>query len=199
MLSYTYEALQTFCKVFSRHSTWLTCCLVVLGFLGATHIDGISSFCRFWSLHTPGYLALLHFFRSSAWSLTGLCSCWGAFVLRQNQHLTLNGRAVLLGDHTMTSKAGRLMPGVVTRHQESGAQVKSTYFLGHVGRDIGVRIARLAELVWLQFSFRIHQRFTHLRQPVSAEKNPDPSATRLVQMALDLAVEEARRCSLVLG
>ena len=47
MLSYTYEALQTFCKVFSRHSTWLTFCLVVLGFLGATHIDGISSFCRF--------------------------------------------------------------------------------------------------------------------------------------------------------
>ena len=37
MLSYTYEALQTFCKVFSRHSTWLTFCLVVLGCLESPH------------------------------------------------------------------------------------------------------------------------------------------------------------------
>jgi hypothetical protein len=63
MLTYIYQALQTFRKVFSRHSPWLTFCLVVLGFLGATQMDGVSSWCRFWHLQTPGYLALLHFFQ----------------------------------------------------------------------------------------------------------------------------------------
>jgi len=198
MLSYTYEALQTFCKVFSRHSTWLTFCLVVLGFLGATHIDGISSFCRFWSLHTPGYLALLHFFRSSAWSLTGLCSCWGAFVLSQHQHVTLNGRAVLLGDHTMTSKDGRRMPGVVTLHQDSETQSKPNYFRGHFWGAIGLLIGTMAEPFCLPLSLRIHQGFKHLRQPDTADKNPETSATRLVQMALDFAVEQGLHCVLVL-
>ena len=57
MLAYIYQALQTFRKVFSRRATWLTFCIVVLGFLGATQIDGVSSLCRFWHLETPGYLA----------------------------------------------------------------------------------------------------------------------------------------------
>jgi len=80
MLAYVYHTLHTFRKVFTRHATWLTFCVVVLGFLGSTQIDGVSSLCRFWHLDTPGYLSLLHFFRSSAWSLTGLLSCWWAFV-----------------------------------------------------------------------------------------------------------------------
>src|SRR2546427_11875061 len=37
-------------------------------------------------------------------SLHDALPIWGAFVLSQHQHVTLNGRAVLLGDHTMTSK-----------------------------------------------------------------------------------------------
>jgi len=78
MLTYIYQALQTFRKVFSRHSTWLTFCLVVLGFIGAAQIDGVSSWCRFWHLQTPGYLALLHFF-----SLLGLESDGIAVVLER--------------------------------------------------------------------------------------------------------------------
>ena len=58
MLSYVYHTLHTFRKVFTRHSTWLTFCVVVLGFLGSTQIDGVSSLCRFWHLETPGYLAV---------------------------------------------------------------------------------------------------------------------------------------------
>jgi hypothetical protein len=71
MLTYMYHALDSFHSVFSRHRTWLLFVMVVLGFIGAAHIDGVSSFCRLWGIQTPGYVALLHFFRSSAWSLTG--------------------------------------------------------------------------------------------------------------------------------
>lgn len=198
MLAYLYQGLHTFRKAFSRHATWLTFCLVVLGFIGAAQIDGVSSFCRFWSLQTPGYLALLHFFRSSAWSLTGLLSCWGAFVLSQNQSVTVEGCAVLLGDHTMTAKDGRRMPGVVTLHQDSETQSKPNYFRGHFWGAIGLLIGTVAEPFCLPLSLRLHQGFKHLRQPDTADPDPQSSATHLVQMALDFAVEQGVRCILVL-
>jgi len=198
MLTYIYQALQTFRKVFSRHSTWLTFCLVVLGFIGAAQIDGVSSWCRFWHLQTPGYLALLHFFRSSAWSLTGLLSCWSAFVLSQQQTVTVDGRAVLLGDHTMTAKDGRRMPGVVTLYQDSETQSKPHYFRGHFWGAIGLLIGTLAEPFCLPLSLRLHQGFTHLRQLDSADQAPETSATRLVHMALDFALEQHQPSLLIL-
>ncbi len=198
MLSYVYHTLHTFRKVFTRHSTWLTFCVVVLGFLGSNQIDGVSSFCRFWHLETPGYLALLHFFRSSAWSLTGLLSCWWTFVLSQQHTVRVEGQAVLIGDHTMTAKDGRCMPGVVTLHQDSETQSKPNYFRGHFWGAIGLLIGTAAEPFCLPLSLRIHQGFKHLRQQDSADKNPETSATRLVQMAPDFAIDQDQRCILVL-
>jgi len=198
MLAYVYHTLHTFRKVFTRHATWLTFCVVVLGFLGSTQIEGVSSVCRFWHLDTPGYLALLHFFRSSAWSLTGLLSCWWAFVWSQQQTVIVEGQAVLIGDHTLVAKDGRRMPGVVTLHQESETQSKPNYFRGHFWGAIGLLIGTVAQPFCLPLSLRLHQGFTHLGQPHTAEKNPETSATRLVQMALDFAVDRGQRCILVL-
>src|SRR5712692_4195298 len=198
MLPDVYPALPTFRKVFTRHSTWLTFCVVVLGFLGSTQIDGVSSLCRFWHLETPGYLALRHLFRSSAWSLTGLLSCWWALVLSQQQTVMVEGQAVLIGDHTMTAKDGRRMPGVVTLHQDSETQSKPNYFRGHFWGAIGLLIGTVAEPCCLPLSLRIHQGFSHLRQPDTTDKNPETSATRLGQIALDFAVDQGQRCLLVL-
>lgn len=198
MLSYVYHTLHTFRKVFTRHSTWLTFCVVVLGFLGSTQIDGVSSLCRFWHLETPGYLALLHLFRSSAWSLTGLLSCWWAFVLSQQQTVMVEGQAVLIGDHTMVAKDGRRMPAVVSLHQDSETQSKPNYFRGHFWGAIGLLIGTVAEPFCLPLSLRIHQGFKHLRQHDSIDKNPQTSATRLVQMALDFALERSQRSILTL-
>ena len=198
MLTYMYHALSSFRSVFSRHRTWLLFVMVVLGFISAAQIDGVSSFCRVWHLETSGYLALLHLFRSSAWSLTGLLSCWGAFVLSQQQTVMVEGQAVLIGDHTMTAKDGRRIPGVVTLHQDSETQSKPNYFRGHFWGAIGLLIGTVAEPFCLPLSLRIHQGFKHLRQQDSADNDPETSATRLVQMALDFALERGQRCILTL-
>ncbi len=58
MLTYIFQALHTFRKVFSRRATWLACCIVACGFLAATHIDGVSSFCRFWHLQIFGVVKI---------------------------------------------------------------------------------------------------------------------------------------------
>ena len=198
MLAYVYHTLHAFRKVFTRHATWLTFCVVVLGFLGSTQIDGVSSLCRFWHLDTPGYLGLLHFFRSSAWSLTGLLSCWWTWVLSQQQTVMVEGQAVLIGDHTMTAKDGRRMPGVVTLHQDSETQSKPSYFRGHFWGAIGLLVGTVGEPFCLPLSLHIHQGFTHLRQPDTTDKNPETSAMRLVHMALDFALDQGQRCLLVL-
>jgi len=50
MISFIFKTLQSFRFLFSRTTTWLMFCAVVIGFIGATDMIGISSFCRFYSV-----------------------------------------------------------------------------------------------------------------------------------------------------
>ena len=61
MLKYIYQTLIFFNKSFSKKTTWLMFCMMLLGFIGAHEMVGVTSFCRFWGLGTPGYNAFLHF------------------------------------------------------------------------------------------------------------------------------------------
>ena len=56
------EALKEFENVFSRHSSWLLFCAIVICFMGTTEMIGVTSLCRFWMLNEAGYHRLLHFF-----------------------------------------------------------------------------------------------------------------------------------------
>lgn len=62
MQNYIDEALKEFENVFSRHSSWLLFCAIVIGFMGTTEMIGVTSLCRFWMLNEAGYHRLLHFF-----------------------------------------------------------------------------------------------------------------------------------------
>ena len=198
MLDYIYHILRSFRKLFSRRTTWIYFCVVILGFIGASNMDGVSSFCCFWHLQTPGYLALLHLFRSSAWNLKDLLNYWENFVLSQNQTIKVNGRAVLIGDHTIVPKDGRRMPGVVTIHQDSETQSKPQYFRGHYWGAISLLVGTLAESFALPLNLRIHQGFAHLRKDGTTDQTPETMITRLVQMAIVFAVNQNIPCILVL-
>jgi hypothetical protein len=62
MQNYIDRALESFQPVFSRSSTWLLFCAVVIGFMRAGELIGVTSLCRFWLLDEDGYNRLLHFF-----------------------------------------------------------------------------------------------------------------------------------------
>jgi hypothetical protein len=62
MLQYLYQALESFRSVFSRQRSWLLFCAVVLSFLAAPEMLGVTSMCRFWLVGERGYHRLLHFF-----------------------------------------------------------------------------------------------------------------------------------------
>lgn len=197
MLTYVYHALGSFRSVFSRHRTWVLFVMVVLGFLGATEMIGVSSFCRFWGLDVHGYHSLLHFFRSTAWSLEALIEHWGAFVLSQQVAVVMAARTVLIADHTYVAKDGRRMPGVVTLHQESETQSKPSYFRGHCWGALGMLIGSLQAPFCLPLELRLHQGFEHLAQR-DVPTRPWTLAERPVAMALAFARQHDRLSLLIL-
>jgi len=197
MLAYMYHALGTFRSVFSRHRTWVVFVMIVLGFLGATEMLGISSFCRFWGLDVHGYYRLLHFFRSTAWCLDDLVHHWGSFVLSQHVAVEMACRLAVIGDHTYVAKDGRRMPGVVTLHQVSETQSKPSYFRGHCWGAIGLLIGSLQAPFCLPLELRLHQGFEHLG-PAHTPSRQWTLAERPVAMALETAKQHAQPIVLIL-
>ena len=62
MLRYLYHALCAFRSAFSRRRSWLLFCAVVISFLAAPEMVGVTSMCRFWRGAESDYHALCHFF-----------------------------------------------------------------------------------------------------------------------------------------
>jgi hypothetical protein len=101
---------------------------------------GITSVIRDLSLPAHHYESLIHFFRSSAWSLESLRSRWLQVVRRVAPLYSLNGAVVLVGDGMKQAKEARKMPGVKKLHQESENSSKAEYIFGHMFGAIGVLI-----------------------------------------------------------
>jgi|LGVC01.1.fsa_nt_gb hypothetical protein len=198
MLNYIYMALRSFRGVFSRHSSWLVFSMVVLGFIGATEIVGVTSFCRFWGLGESAYHTFLHFFRCEAWCLAALVGQWSTFVLAQNETVIVEGRAVLLGDHTYVPKDGRRMPGVVTLHQDSETQSKPSYFRGHCLGALSLLVGSLGAPFGLPLALSIHQGLIHIGQENKGKGNVETLGTRIVQMALDFTIRHNLASVLIL-
>ena len=62
MLPDLYHALDSFRSEFSRERSWLLFCAIILSFLAATEMIGVTSMCRYWLSNEQGYHRLLHFF-----------------------------------------------------------------------------------------------------------------------------------------
>ncbi len=164
MISFLIHALKKFRNCFSHESTWVVFCLVILGFIGSPEMIGVTSFCRFWGVDKSGYNMFLNFFRSTAWSLSTIITCWGNFVLAQDKQITVDGRIVLQGDHTYVPKDGRRMPGVVTLRQDSETQSKPSYFRGHCWGAIVGLVGSLSAPFGIPLDVAIHQGFVHINK-----------------------------------
>ena len=72
MLSYLYHALEAFRSSFSRQRSWLLFSAIIISFMAAPEMIGVTSMCRFWRSDEHGYQRLLHFFSISGLSLSGV-------------------------------------------------------------------------------------------------------------------------------
>jgi hypothetical protein len=199
MLGYVYHALEHFQSAFSRRRSWLLFGAVVLSFLAAPEMMGVTAMCRFWLWHEKGYHSLLHFFRSQAYEYGELLTRWQGFVLAQEVAVEVEGRCVVLGDHTHVVKDGGRMPGVVSLRETSETQSKPSYFRGQCWGAVGLVIGTLGGCFCLPLELRLHQGFKHLgEEEVEASDSRPSLAERVVQMALHFAVGHDRPIFLVL-
>ncbi|MBF0103427.1 MAG: transposase [Desulfobacterales bacterium] len=149
---------------------------------------GISSFCRFFKLEESGYHTLLHFFRSSGWSLVAISVYWESLVFSSIGRVQVQGRTILLGDHTYVPKDGRRMPGVVSLHQNSETQSKPSYFRGHCWGALGVLIGTISAPFCLPLRLSIHQGHVHIGEDCKKQDSRQTLGTRIVEMAIDISI-----------
>jgi hypothetical protein len=114
---------------------------------------------------------------------------WTAFVLSQNETVMVQGRAVLLGDHTYAPKDGRRTAGVVTLHQNSETQSKPSYFRGHCRGCIGLLIGSFGTPFCLPLHLSIHQGAVHIGRENKTGKKQSVLGTGIVDMAIDSALK----------
>jgi len=71
--------------------------------------------------------------------------------------LRVNGKPVLVGDGIKVPKSGRKMPGVKKLHQESDANTKPEYILGHSCQAVAVLTQALSTVFAVPLACRIHE------------------------------------------
>ena len=109
----------------------------------------------------------------------------------------VEGRCVLLGDHTRVVKDGGRMPGVVSMRETSETQSKPAYFRGQCWGAVGLLIGSLGACFCLPLAVRMHQGFVHLGQTPARDSHVG-LAERVVRMALAFAIAQDRPARLVL-
>jgi hypothetical protein len=87
-------------------------------------------------------LADIEFFNSTGWSLPGILLCWWSYCLEEAPCLMVQGRYVMIADHTNQPKEGQRMPEVITIHQNSETSSKPSYFRGHIWAFIGLVVEK---------------------------------------------------------
>ncbi|MEI7028459.1 transposase, partial [Paenibacillus sp. y28] len=138
MLTFMNTILLAFRSCFSRKSTFGWFVTIVVGLMLRSDHAGVTSIVRDLALKSRYYESLIHFFRSSAWSLESLRVTWLQVVGKWAPLMTMDDRIVLVGDGMKQSKEGRRMPGVKKMHQESENSSKGEYIFGHLFGAIGV-------------------------------------------------------------
>lgn len=138
MLKYIDSILLQFRRCFSRGAAYHWFVVTILGLMLRSDHLGVSSFIRDLSLSSRCYESLIHFFRSSAWSLESLRSTWLGVVKRMAPLSYVNGMVVLIGDGMKQTKEARRMPGVKKLHQESENSSKAEYIFGHLFGAVGI-------------------------------------------------------------
>ena len=96
------EILQEFRPCFSREATFYWFTLIIFGLIIRLDHAGSASIVRWLFLAPTCYETMLHFFRSSAWSLPSLLAQWAKMSLDRYPVAECNGRRILLGDTSKT-------------------------------------------------------------------------------------------------
>jgi hypothetical protein len=122
-------------------------------------LAGVTSLLRALGLRRCCYYSLLHFFHSNALNLEALTRLWcgGLWRLLPRHIIRVGARPVVLVDGLKRPKEGRKMPGVKSLHQESGANSKPEFIMGHSLQAVALLVRGAATAFALPVAARIHE------------------------------------------
>ena len=127
-----WNAIELLRPAFSRLSTFLWFATIVAGMTVRADLLGVTSIVRALNLRPALYHRLLAHFHSTGVKLDRLAALWPQVVLRLfPTALRVNGRLILVGDGIKSPKRGKKMPAVKLLHQQSDANTKPEYIMGH--------------------------------------------------------------------
>lgn len=186
------ECLLFLRPAFSRRAAFVWFVVVFAGIVLRADTLGVTSIVRALSLQPGCYPSLLHFFHSTAWDASGLMARWLGWVMSRNVSSLVNGRAVLIGDHTKTPKDGRRIPAVTTLHQESETASKPSFFRGHHWGCLGLLVTAGKKRFAVPISAEIQEGTQSLNGADT------PKTIRIVEMARRFVERTGRAAYLVL-
>ena len=139
-----------------RTFLWMAVCLAGLSI--REDLMGVTSIIRALDLKAACYDRLLDCFHSPALDTERLTRLWTALLLKLPLPLVkINGRVVLVGDGLKVPKSGRQMPAVKCLHQESAANTKPAYIMGHSCQVVAVLTHALGSVFAIPLAARIHE------------------------------------------
>jgi hypothetical protein len=153
-----WDAIALLRPAFSRLSTYLWFATVVAGMTVRTEMLGVTSIVRALNLRSALYHRLLAHFHSTGVKLDRLTALWTAVVLRLfPTALRVNGRLILIGDGIKSPKRGKKMPAVKLLHQQSDANTKPEYIMGHSLQAVSVLVHAAHSFFAVPLAARIHE------------------------------------------
>ncbi len=182
MLNFVEKILCYFESCFARKAAFRWFVTITIGLMLRSDKLGVTSVIRDLALSPGCYESMLHFFRSSAWSLDGIRERWCMAVREYAPLYTEGGLHVLVGDGVKQSKEGRRMPGVKKLFQESENSAKPDYIHGHMFGGLGILAGNPGGWACIPLSIRLHDGLQAAREWKDATVS---GASHVVQMVGD--------------
>jgi DDE superfamily endonuclease len=153
-----WNALSQLRPACSRLRTFLWFATVVAGLTVRTDLLGVTSIVRALGLQARFYYKLLHHFHGVGVDLDAMSALWARVVRRLfPQPLRVKGRLVMVGDGIKVGKCGKKMPAVKLLHQESDANTKPEYIMGHCLQAVSLLVAAANSVFAVPLAIRIHE------------------------------------------
>ena len=191
MMNFINKVLCHFESCFSRKASFGWFVTITLGLMLCSDKLGITSVIRDLALCPGCYGSMIHFFRSSSWSLENLRLRWFSAVKEYSPLYQEGGFHVLVGDGVKQSKEGRRMPGVKKLFQESENSAKPEYIHGHMFGGLGILAGNERSWACIPLSIRLHDGLQAAREWKDAAVS---SSSHVIQM-----VEDAYQAALTFG
>ncbi|MDZ7752672.1 MAG: transposase [Gammaproteobacteria bacterium] len=153
-----WKAIWLLRPAFSRLRTFLWFATAVAGLTVRGDLLGVTSLVRALALKPRFYDNLLDSFHSRAIKLERLAALWTQAVLRLfPAPLLVNGRRVMVGDGIKVPKRGKKMPAVKLLHQQSDANTKPEYIMGHSLQAVSLLVEADQSVFAVPLAVRIHE------------------------------------------